>query len=156
MRSSRKYFPIVGLAIAILAASAPLSAQSTRFGLRASAWVEDSDPSLGLEALVPFSRSDWAFNPNAEVVFGGDRDRFLINLDVTRTVRREASSSLWLGGGLAWIHRDANRSFDAENDAGLNLLAGIDWHLRGWTPYAQVKVVASDDAELVASVGLRF
>jgi hypothetical protein len=153
----------LGRALAILvvlagyAVAAPAAAQKIDFGVRASAFVEDADPALGLELVVPFGDRLWAFNPNAEVVFGGERDRWAANLDVVRVLRSDTESALWAGAGLALIHTDdERRGRDDTDDAGLNLLVGMSWRIDDLTPYGQVKVIAADDAELVLSVGIRF
>jgi hypothetical protein len=150
------------LVAALCAAASPALAQRPQFGLRASAYLEDADPAAGVEVLFPFA-DHWAVVPNAEVVFDDDDDRFVINVDVQRVIVTEPEYAFWLGGGIAFINHDHDHEpgHDHDDDEfddefGLNLLAGIGWRLEGFTPYAQVKVVAADDAELVASVGVRF
>jgi hypothetical protein len=150
-----------GLCFAIVTAcalAAPASGADPQFGLRASAYLEDADPAAGVEVLFPLAAAEWAVVPNAEVVFDDDRDRWVLNVDVQRALRTESEYAFWVGGGVAWIHfdDDRRRGEDEEDDLGLNLLAGVGWRLEGMTPYAQLKVVAADDAELVASVGIRF
>ncbi|HLF56023.1 MAG TPA: hypothetical protein VI942_04165 [Thermoanaerobaculia bacterium] len=155
----RLAFRRFGLGLAVgagLALAAPAAAAGPQFGLRASAYLEDSDPALGLEVLFPLSAPEWAVVPNAEVVFDDERDRWVVNVDVQRAVHTKPEYAIWVGGGAAWIHFDEGDRADSEDDLGLNLLAGIGWRLEGMTPYAQLKVVAADDAELVASIGLRF
>jgi hypothetical protein len=132
------------------------AADDVQFGLRASAWLEDADPALGLEVVVPFRQSKWAFNPNAEVVFSGDRDRWVLSADFLRSVGAHEDLGFYGGAGITWIHRDGNRRHSSENDAGLNLIAGVGWRYQRIVPYAQVKVVLADDAEAVAAVGIRF
>ena len=149
-----------GLSLALVAAlaAAPSLAAEPQFGVRASAYLEDADPAAGVEVLIPLAAGEWAVVPNAEIVFDDDRDRWVLNVDVQRALRTEAEYAFWVGGGLGWIHYDEDdrRGEDEEDDLGLNLLAGIGWRLEGVTPYAQLKVVAADDAELVASIGIRF
>jgi len=147
---------LVLVAVALTITAAPASAAEIDFGARAGGYLEDSDPFLGLELLMPLGSSDWYFNPNVEFVFADERDRVILNLDAHYDFRRTGDYYLWAGGGLAGIHRDATRGRDSENDLGLNLLGGIGWRLEGMTPYAQVKVVLADDSELVAAVGIRF
>jgi hypothetical protein len=135
--------------------AAPAGAQ-TDFGLRAGAYLENSDPFVGLELLTRMGSSDWFFNPNVEFVFADQRDRITGNFDFHYDFRVTGDYYLWAGAGPAILYTDGDGARDSETDAGLNLLAGIGWRLSNLTPYAQVKVVVSDDSELVAAVGVRF
>ena len=160
MRTPRKVVrPLVALALTAIAlplAAAPAGAAGLDFGLRAGGYVEDHDPFVGLELLVPMGTTDWYFNPNAEFVFADERDRASLNLDFHYDFQKTGTYYLWAGAGLAGIHTDGGRGRGSETDAGLNLLAGVGWRLESLTPYAQLKVVLSDDSELVAAVGVRF
>lgn len=138
-----------------LVAAAPAAAEID-FGVRAGAYLEDSDPMVGFELLMPLPARDWFFNPNVEAIFSDPQDRYSLNLDVHYDFRQTADYYLWGGGGLAAIRTDAGRNRDGEWDAGVNLLAGIGWRVQGMVPYAQLKVVFSDDSEVSAAVGLRF
>ena len=140
--------------LALLAAS-PAAAEID-FGVRAGAYLEDSDPMVGFELLMPLPANDWFFNPNVEAIFSDPQDRYSLNLDVHYDFRQTADYYLWGGGGVAAIRTDAGRNRDGEWDAGVNLLGGIGWRLQGMVPYAQLKVVFSDDSEVSAAVGLRF
>lgn len=132
------------------------AAAETRWGLRASAWLEDSDPGVGVEWLVPMGARDWYFNPNVEVVFNDRDDRFIGNLDVHYDFWHDAGMTVWAGGGLAILHHDDPPRGTDSNEAGLNLLAGIGWRKPKALPYVQLKAVIADDSELVASIGVRF
>jgi hypothetical protein len=143
------------VAALLLLAPAPASAQ-TDFGVRAGAYLEDADPFVGLEVLTRMGSSDWFFNPNVEFVFADQRDRITGNFDFHYDFRVTGDYYLWAGAGPAVLFTDGDGARDSETDAGLNLLGGIGWRLSNLTPYAQVKVVVSDDSELVAAVGVRF
>ncbi|KAB2969143.1 MAG: hypothetical protein F9K18_01810 [Thermoanaerobaculia bacterium] len=136
-------------------AAAPAGAQ-TDFGVRAGAYLEDADPFVGLELLTRMGSSEWFFNPNVEFVFADERDRISGNFDFHYDFRVTGDYYLWAGGGPAVIFTDGDGRRDSETDAGLNLLGGIGWRLSNLTPYAQAKVVISDDSEFVAAVGIRF
>jgi hypothetical protein len=136
-------------------AAAPAAAQ-VDFGLRASAWLEDSDPGVGMELVMPIGSSDWYFNPNVEAVFADDNDRLIGNLDVHYDFYQTSEITIWAGGGLALIHNDEPRGDQDEDEAGANILAGIGWKTGNVLPYGQVKVVVADDSELVAAIGIRF
>jgi hypothetical protein len=143
------------VAALLLLAPAPASAQ-TDFGVRGGAYLEDADPFVGLEVLTRMGSSDWFFNPNVEFVFADERDRISGNFDFHYDFRVTSDYYLWAGGGAAILYTDSDGGRDSETDAGLNLLGGIGWRLSGMTPYAQLKVVVSDDSEVVAAVGVRF
>lgn len=144
------------LLAAALASPTPARAADLDFGVRAGAYLEDSDPFVGLELLMPIGKSDWYFNPNVEFVFADARDRVALNADAHYDFRQERDFYLWGGGGLAAIHVDGDGGRDSETDLGANLLAGIGWRLSGMTPYAQLKIVLADDSQVVAGVGIRF
>lgn len=146
------------LVCATLALALPPSAQAAGidFGVRAGAYLEDSDPFVGLELLTRLGQSDWYFNPNVEFVFADARDRVSANADFHYDFRQERDFYLWAGAGLAAIHTDADGRRDSETDLGANLLGGIGWRLSGMTPYAQLKIVLADESEVVAGIGIRF
>ena len=143
------------LVVALLL-STPAAALDARLGLRASAWLEDADPALGIEGNFPVGDGRWEIVPNGEIVFGGDRDRWVASIDLHRFLPRQQELRPYLGAGLTFVHREGRRGFDDEDDAGINLLGGVEWRRDRWTPFAQLKVVAADDAEAVASIGIRF
>jgi hypothetical protein len=148
-------FLLVAVAAAALLAAAPAAAQ-VDFGVRGGGYLEDNDPFVGLELLTRMGASDWYFNPNVEFVFADERDKITANLDFHYDFRTGQEYYLWAGAGAAVLNTAGPRGRDAQTDAGLNLLGGIGWKVDGMTPYAQLKVVLSDDSELVAAVGIRF
>lgn len=147
----------VGFALVALAlfAAAPAAAQ-VDFGVRVGGYLEDRDPFVGIELLTRMGASEWFFNPNVEFVFAEERDRISANFDFHYDFRTGQEYYLWAGAGVAVINTEGFRGADDETDAGLNLLGGIGWRVDGMTPYAQLKVVLSDDSEVVAAVGIRF
>jgi hypothetical protein len=148
-----------GLALLCLFAvssSPPAAAAEIDFGVRAGAYLEDADPMVGFELLMAMPARDWFFNPNVEAIFADPQDRFALNADFHYDFRQTSQYYLWAGGGAALIRTDAGRDRDGEWDGGLNLLGGFGWRLEGMTPYAQLKVVLSDDTEVAAAVGIRF
>lgn len=152
----RRSRPLLVAAVLALGAGAAPAAAQLDFGVRAGAYLEDADPFAGLELLTRMGSSDWYFNPNVEFVFADERDRISGNFDFHYDFLVESDYYLWAGAGPAIIYTDGDRGRDSETDAGLNLLGGIGWRLSGMTPYAQVKIVVSDDSEFVAGVGIRF
>lgn len=140
-------------AMLLVPLAAPAAAEID-FGVRAGAYAEEPDPFVGLELLASLGGSGWFFNPNVEFVFADENDLVSANLDFHYDFPNSAGQYLWAGAGAAVIDRDTPRG--GETDLGLNLLGGIGWRWQGATPYAQIKVVLADDAELVAGVGIRF
>lgn len=145
-----------GVVVSLLALAAAPAAAQVDFGVRAGGYLEDSDPFVGLELLTRMGSSQWYFNPNVEFVFADERDKISANFDFHYDFRTGQDYYLWAGLGPAVINTEGPRGHDDETDAGLNLLGGIGWRVEGMTPYAQLKVVLSDDSELVAAVGIRF
>ena len=145
---------------AALAAAAlvciPATSRAGDFGLRGGVYLEDADPFVGVEGLFRFGRSDWYFNPNAEAIFTEDRDRFSGNLDFHYDFFTRHDYSIWAGAGLAVIHTEDDEFNDSDDEVGANFIAGVVWLRPDFRPYAQMKVVASDDAEIAAAVGIRF
>ena len=92
-----------------LVAAAPAAAEID-FGVRAGAYLEDSDPMVGFELLMPLPANDWFFNPNVEAIFSDPQDRYSLNLDVHYDFRQTADYYLWGGGGVAAIRTDAGRN----------------------------------------------
>jgi hypothetical protein len=133
------------LAAAIVAFLAAAPSHAIDFGVRAGAVVDDSDPYVGLELLSQVGQSPWYFNPNVEFVDADTGDRVSANFDFHFDVRTAGDYYLWAGLGAAGIHAEAVGNQDSKVDAGLNLLAGIGWKLEEMTPYAQLKLVASDE-----------
>ena len=144
---------VAALTVAILTA---VPSHALDFGVRAGAVVDDSDPYVGVELLAPLGNSSWFFNPNIEFVDADSGDRVSANFDFHYDVKTASEYYLWGGLGAAAIHTESARGRKSSDDAGLNLLAGIGWKLESMTPYAQLKVVISDDSSIQAGVGIRF
>jgi hypothetical protein len=151
----RRLWLAAGAALMLLLAAPPARAQ-VDFGVRAGAYLEHSDPFVGLELLTRLGNSDFYFNPNVEATFGGERDKVSGNLDFHYDFRVDPRHYLWVGAGPAVIHTEAGRGRSSSTDAGLDLLGGIGWRRPGMTPYAQLKIVIADDSQVVAGVGIRF
>ena len=144
-------------ALAVLSTSVlSAPAAAVDFGVRGGAYLEEADPFVGLELLIQMGRTSWFFNPNIEFVFADERDKIAANFDFHYDFHTTGDYYVWAGGGPAIINTEGPGGQDDETDAGANLLGGVGWRLSGVTPYAQLKVVLSDDSEVVAGVGVRF
>jgi hypothetical protein len=153
-RESRFVLGLLLGALALSFVASPAAAQID-FGVRAGAYLEGPDPFVGLELLTNLGSSGWFFNPNLEFVFADEDDLITANFDFHYDFDVSNRYYVWAGGGPAVLHADTP-SGDDETDFGVNLLGGIGWRYSGMTPYAQLKVVISDDSEVVAGVGVRF
>ncbi len=141
--------------LALLAGAAPAGAQ-VDFGFRAGVWLEDSDPGVGAELIMPLGPKHWYFNPNLEAVFSDRSDRLIGNLDFHFDFFETPDLTVWAGAGLAIVHHQDPLPDQDDTEPGANLFAGIGWKLDRVLPYAQLKAVLADDSELVAAVGVRF
>jgi hypothetical protein len=166
IRWQRFAFAVAALVVLVVGFAGPARAE-VGFGLRGSAWLEDTDPGVGVELVVPLGAKNWYFNPNVEGVFSDANDRLIGNLDFHYDFFQTKDLTVWAGAGLAVIHnqdprgdQDDNQVRDVDKpvvvEVGGNFLAGIGWKLDQILPYAQLKAVVADDSELVASVGVRF
>jgi hypothetical protein len=137
-------------------------AQGIDFGVRGGLYSDAEAGFLGVELLVPVTRS-WYFNPNYEYVFVDDGSLSTLNLDAHYDLPLRSPFYVWLGGGAAVIfseqefRRGRRIETDDETDVGLNLLAGIGFGKgQAIRPYVQGKVILSDETEASIAVGLRF
>lgn len=155
----KKFTRSICLIAAIAAATLALPADAqSRFGVFGGVWEDGSEPVAGIEFLMPI-HGRWFFNPNAAFVAGDRVDRFLLNADVHYDLGRDPDLMLWLGGGLGLIRSEFDHPFGerTETDGALNLLAGIGTTTSGGLiPYAQGKVVLSDNSTFMAVAGIRF
>lgn len=139
----------------LLCGMATVPAGAGDFGIRGGVYLDDTDPFVGIEWLGDF-RGLWDVNPNFEVIFPDNVDRYSLNLDFHRDFPG-ADAAVWLGAGGGLIFTDPdNRFADDETDAAINLLAGIGTRTGAVRPYGQLKVVLSDESEAVVMGGLRF
>lgn len=154
IRSTRRFAVPVFLACLVVGAAAP--ALAVDFGVRAGGYLDEKDPFVALELLLPFGGKGLAFDPNVELVDAARSDRLSLNLDLRYDFLAATDYAVWAGGGLALIHTDGDRGRDDDDEIGANLLGGVDWRLRSFTPYALIKIVIADDSEVAAGVGIRF
>ena len=148
-------FVLAASMLALGSGAAPANAQ-VDFGFRASVWLEDSDPGVGAELIIPLGPKHWYFNPNIEGVFSDRSDRLIGNVDFHFDFFETPDLTVWAGAGLAIVHHQDPLPDQDDTELGANLLAGIGWKLDKVLPYAQLKAVLADDSELVAAVGVRF
>lgn len=143
--------------LALAGAASPADAQA-RVGVRAGAWLDDGDLTVGVDVLIPLEKR-WWLDPSLEAVDGDRADILLLNGDVLFDLDLETRATVWVGAGLAILHRDLDlpRGRDEnETDLGLNLLAGVGRETSsGLQPYVQGKVVLSDDSSAALVLGLR-
>jgi len=116
-----------------------------------------------LDEAVAEARGSAPALAQAPVQIDVDGDRFdllVVSGDVLYDLRLQTRATVWVGTGLAILHRDLDLPHgrdDSETDLGLDLLAGVGFETSsGLQPYAQAKVVLSDDSSAAVVLGLRF
>lgn len=133
----------------------PAASHGIDFGIRGGVYTDVNEPFFGVELLMPMGVSSWYFNPNVEFVAVSNGDLATLNMDFHYDLPVNAPVWVWVGAGPAVIFRDTPRR-GSETDVGANLLAGVGWKNLPVVPYAQGKVILSDNTEVVAAVGVRF
>jgi len=154
MRATRVLF---FLTVALLAVAAvPAARADVDIDLRAGIYTDGSDGFLGGGVLWDIGqKGSWYANPNLEYVFVDNGDFFTINGDVHYDFKVDAPFAVWGGGGPAILFSDPDEG-DSETDFGLNLLAGLGAKSGSVRPFGQVKLIVSDESQLVFAFGLRF
>ena len=146
---------IVMAVLTMALATAPAWAQVDP-DVRAGVYTDGSDGFVGGGVLWDVGqRGRWYANPNLEVVLVDNGNFFTINGDVHYDLDVVTPFFVWAGGGPALLIADPDRG-DSETDVGLNVLAGVGARRGNIRPFAQVKLIVSDDSQLVFQVGLRF
>lgn len=137
--------PLLSALLLSLALTAPAAAQTT-FGLRAG--VADHEPMIGVEAIVPLTRSI-ILNPNLEFT----SELISANIDAHYDFDINRGSSFWFGGGIAFVKPDVG-----DSDVGINLLGGIGTRMGSVYPYLQAKITSQVDNSDYGSIalGVRF
>ena len=120
---------------------------------RAGLYTDNSDFHIG--AGLRIGMPVVTIVPNAEYVFVDGGKFYTLNLDGQINVLTLPLTSLWLGGGLAWLNYDPDNS-DSFSDTGANLFAGFGLNAIVLKPYLQAKYIITDSDQFVLSVGLRF
>jgi hypothetical protein len=144
----------------IMAAVTPSASAQVDADVRAGIYTDGSDGFIGGGVLWDIGQKGrWYANPNLEYVFVDNGDLFTLNGDVHYDLDVETPFYVWVGGGPALLFADSdndNGDDDSETDVGLNLIAGIGAREGGVRPFAQIKLLVSDESQLVFGVGLRF
>lgn len=153
-RSTRTAQLTVLLAAALLMAT-PAAADDWDFGVRAGWYVDDVEgPFVGIEALTQIGDTQWWFNPNVEAAFGDDLDVVSASADAHYDFETDGPA-IWAGAGLSVLRFDP-RIGDKETELGVNGLIGIGAKRGAFRPFAQAKVILSEETELVLMGGVRF
>jgi hypothetical protein len=151
MRSRAALFAALA-ALVTLVSSVPASAD-TKFGIRGGIYTDPTDAFAGVEVLFPVSHSVFV-NPNFEYIFRENATYWTLNGDVHYDFHTHGPY-LWIGAGLAVVHRDPDGPVESDTDVGANFFAGIG--ARGRViPYLQAKVVVKDNTQFSLAAGLRF
>ncbi len=134
-----------------------LQAQNIIPGFRIGTYTDAGDLFIGGEILVPVSRNIW-FNPNIEYVFIEGGDYITFNGDFHYDFYLEDSPLFfWVGAGLGILYFSPEGRGNDNTDAGFNILFGTGLETQSRIiPYAQAKVIVSDNTEFVIGLGIRF
>jgi hypothetical protein len=157
-------FRIVSLATAIVLTSAMAGgaqAQTSRlhFGPRASYQFDIEEFGIGAQLSVPIA-THLEFYPSFDYFFVNSGSYWDINADLKYRIATESVDWLYVGAGLNIRHTrrqrsDENRATD-DNQAGLNLIAGVE-SLRGRVhPFAELRFTANKRSTTQLSAGLNF
>jgi hypothetical protein len=117
---------------------------------------EAEGPFLGIGGLTQLGQGAWFFNPNLELAWGDEVDYITLNGDVHYDFHSEGSVTFWVGGGLALVNVDPDGPGDSETDLGLNAFVGLGKRAGEVRPFGQLKVILSDETEIVLAGGVRF
>jgi len=146
------------LALWLSSGSAQAQSRDLGFGLRGGLYFDEGDLFLGGHGLLPL-RAGWTAVPNLEMGLG-DGTLFTVNGDFTHGIARSRGRFFYAGGGLAIIHHESSGKFrdgHSDTDLGLNLLGGVNFgQAPGFIPFAQLKIILSDNANVVFSGGIHF
>ncbi len=159
IRSERKsdhvFLPV--LALLVLVTGSAVARAEMDIDLRGGFYVDDADgPFVGGGVLLPLGTSgDWSINPNLELAFGDNVDVFTLNGDFLFDLPVSSSFGFWVGGGPAIVRYDADRG-GSDTEFGVNLLANIGAREGKVRPFGMVKVLISEETELVLGGGVRF
>ncbi len=135
-------------------ARAAAGPSGTSIDLRMGYYSDAEAAMLGGGVLAGIAPS-WMFNPNLEYVAIDHGNEFTLNADFHYDLRVGSPWSFWVGAGPSFIH--AHPDFgDNENRLGANLVAGIGSRRGRFLPFAQGKLVLSNNSEAVIALGVRF
>lgn len=157
MKKAIKNISMIFLGVFFLGIPHALHAQTIVPGVRLGAYTDAGDIFVGGELLVPVIDQVY-FNPNIEYVFIENGSYVTFNGDFHYDFYLEDSPVfLWAGAGLGILYWSPEGRGNSHTDAGFNLLfgAGLPTDTR-LTPYAQAKIIISDNTEFVLGLGIRF
>jgi hypothetical protein len=127
--------------------------------LRAGLYVDDVEGVfVGGGGLTQIGDTRWFFNPNGEAAFGDELDLITLNGDVHYDFHvDDPKIAVWVGGGPAILFPDpVDAGEDDDVDVGLDGLFGVGATRGGVRPFGQIKIILSDETELVVMGGVRF
>jgi hypothetical protein len=152
---SRSRIAVAATVAIAFVALAPGHAPANDLGVHMGYYFDSEAVSLGFGLLTSLSasRSEWFFNPNAEMIVG-DRDMAAFNLDFHYDFATDSDLTFWAGAGPGVYLID--RPFDDDLELGVNLLAGFGKQTGSTRPFVQGKAVVMDNSEASIAVGLRF
>ena len=140
------------LLLTTLVAERAQALELLQFGVRGGYYEDFEEGFLGADVKMGFAMFD--LNPNLEWIFVQNANAFTLNVDGTMTIFPIPLLDPYVGGGVGYIYTKPD-GFDATNDFGLNLIAGLGLNVV-LNPYVQLKYVISDNNTWVFVLGVHF
>lgn len=147
-------------ALALAAALMPAQEAEAQVGFGAQAsydFIADGAFGVGARANVGISGIPIGLQGTVDYFFGGDDigslgDYWKVGANgIYQFMPMDVGVSPYVGGGLDYVN------FDGGSDTGWQLLGGTEFGLMGAvTPFAEIRWVNHDDADLLISVGVNF
>lgn len=115
-------------AFLLIAAWSPQAAAQTEFGLRIGATIDPDQVHFGFHVRPPRLSDRVRIRPSFELGLGDDLTIGAANFDVVYELTDDDLRPYFgAGPGLALVDRDPPRGDDSDLEAGLNLVAGLEW-----------------------------
>jgi hypothetical protein len=142
------------MSVMLAAFSAPALAQRTKLGPRAGVNFDNDNLLLGFQFITPLAgRVD--FYPSIDVYFPDRGSLIGINLDI-RVLFPSPPPIFYLGGGLNVLRFRRDEDDDADSDAGINLMFGVEFPSGSVHPFFEGRVLLHDESSFQIVGGLNF
>ncbi len=165
---ARRAFGLVVVALGLAVGAASLSAQAVRVGGQVS-FADDADFGIGpklmfhlpnLASGLWLSGSFDFFFPDDGFGSVDDVDYYEINANLIYEIDLPAASNVapYLGAGLNLAHLSITEEMggleNSDTDLGLNVLAGLNFPLVGFTPFVEIRLEIEGGEQFVIAGGI--
>lgn len=157
-RGESMSFRVVSLAstlllTSVMAGGAQAQTSQLHFGPRVSYQFDLEEFGIGAQLSVPIAHH-LEFYPSFDYFFVNVGSFWDVNGDLKYRIDTESVNWLYMGGGLNIAHTSRDRGND--NQAGLNLFAGVESLSGRVHPFGELRFTINDHSTAQASVGLNF